>query len=130
MEFLNKLDHQELFGLSVVILVGLVGAIVVPIAIITTGWRRVRVAEMELALKQQMLEKGMSATEIEQVMRTLGPPPATPPPVMLGNEIHDKATLVQHLVDNGYAAEDIERVLKAYQSDSNVHVDRVLANVP
>jgi len=38
------------------------------VAVITLQWRRVRVAEIEAALKQQMLERGMSPAEIEQVV--------------------------------------------------------------
>jgi hypothetical protein len=58
------------------------GILVATIAIITSGWARVRraelrahLAEAELALKQQMIEKGMSAEEIVQVLAAGQPKP-------------------------------------------------------
>lgn len=131
LDFLDKLDHQELFSLAGGTVVTIAGSLVAIVAIIATAWRRTRVAEMQLALKQQMLEKGMSAAEIEQVMRaSQEPAPAVAAPLILGNDVHDKAAVVQHLVDNGYHGEDIERVLKAYQSDSKVSADKLLTNAP
>ena len=54
-------------------LIGLVavsgGLVVAAIAIIASHWCRVRLGEIEASLKQQMLEKGMSAAEIEQVIK-------------------------------------------------------------
>ena len=47
----------------------LVGPMIAIVAIVATQWRRVRVAELDAGLKQQMLDKGMSAAEIEQVMK-------------------------------------------------------------
>jgi hypothetical protein len=51
------------------------------IAIITMGivatlvreWRKVRVAEQAAALKQAMIQKGMSAADIERVLKAGGP---------------------------------------------------------
>ena len=111
-EFLFKFNAGEFIGLVAV----LVGPMIAVVAIIATNWRRVRVAEMEGALKQQMLDKGMSAAEIEQVMKAGQEPSWTPPLVgATGNEAQDRAALVQRMVDEGYEGEDIERVLKAYQ---------------
>lgn len=39
------------------------------VAVVALQWRRVRVAEIEPALKQQMIERGMAPGEIEQVLR-------------------------------------------------------------
>ena len=47
-----------------------VGPLIAMVAIVASQWRRVRIAEMDSALKQQMLDKGMSAAEIEQVVRS------------------------------------------------------------
>ena len=65
-EFLSTLNGGQLIGLVAVIL----GPLIAITAIIASQWRRVRIAEMEASLKQQMLDKGMSAAEIEQVMRS------------------------------------------------------------
>ena len=104
-EFLAKWNAGEFIGLVAV----LIGPMIAVVAIIASQWRRVRIAEMEGALKQQMLDKGMSAAEIEQVMKAGKKGGAT------GNEAQDRAALVQRMVDEGYEGEDIERVLKAYQ---------------
>lgn len=54
------------------ILSPLIGLLIMAIlAISVVGifqWRKIRQAEMENALKQQMLERGMSANEIAQVI--------------------------------------------------------------
>ena len=39
----------------------------------TDNWRKVREAEQLAALKQSMVEKGMSADEIERVLKAGGP---------------------------------------------------------
>jgi hypothetical protein len=50
-------------------LAALVGwSLVEMVSRITQQWRRVRIAEIEASLKQQMIERGMSASEIERVL--------------------------------------------------------------
>ncbi len=110
-ELLNKLEGGQIIGL-VAVIGGLLTFMVCAIAI---QWRRVRVAEIDGALKQQMLDKGMSAAEIEMVMRASQEAPSSGSATSTGNESLDKAALAQRMVDNGYEGEDIERVLKAYQ---------------
>lgn len=109
MEFLNQFKPGEIIGLVAV----LIGPLVAIVAIVMTQWRRVRIAEMDGALKQQMLDKGMTAAEIEQVLNASqgGRPIGTS-----GNEAIDRAALVQRMVDEGYEGADIERVLQAYQT--------------
>ena len=68
---------------------------------------------MEAALKQHMLNKGMSAADIEKVMTVSSHGMALDSST--GNSALDKATLAQRMVDNGYEGADIERVLKAYE---------------
>lgn len=41
----------------------------------TDSWRKVRVAEQTAALKQTMIDKGMSAEDIERVLRAGSTPP-------------------------------------------------------
>lgn len=41
----------------------------------TDNWRKVRVAEQTAALKQTMIDKGMSAEDIERVLRAGSTPP-------------------------------------------------------
>lgn len=55
------------------ILCGTLGvAAIVVTAMITRAWRTVRVHEAEAALKQEMLDRGMSAEEIERVVKASG----------------------------------------------------------
>jgi hypothetical protein len=125
-EFLAKFNAGQFIGLTAVI----VGPMIAVVAIIATQWRRVRIAEMEGALKQQMLDKGMSAAEIEQVMKA-GQEPMLKPPVVIGatgNEAQDRAALVQRMVDEGYEGADIERVLKAYQPSAKQSEEKPFAN--
>jgi hypothetical protein len=107
--FLAKFNAGEMIGLVAVA----VGPLIAMVAIVAGQWRRVRIAEMEAALKQQMLDKGMSAAEIEKVMIAsssgVGSISST------GNNALDRAALAQRMVDNGYEGADIERVLKAYE---------------
>ena len=97
-ELLAKFEAGELIALAAVI----GGALIAIFAVVSYQWGRVRVAELETSLKQQMLEKGMSADEIEQVMKTTKAPTDT------------KVGLVQMMIEHGYEGEDIERVMKAY----------------
>jgi SOS response regulatory protein OraA/RecX len=123
-DFLSKLNGGEIIGLAAVI----AGPMVAIVAVIATQWRRVRVAEFEATLKQQMLDKGMSAAEIEQVMRASQDPAAAGPVASTGNGALDKAALAQRMVDEGYEGKDIERVLKAYQPGPQPSDEKSVAN--
>jgi hypothetical protein len=58
----------------VVPLAAILGSGLVAILIIAVvSWRKVRVAEMDAALKQQMLDRGMSADEIVRVLGASSP---------------------------------------------------------
>ena len=105
-DLFDKFSPGEFIALAAVI----VGPLIAITAIITTQWRRVRIAEMEATLKQQMLDKGMSAAEIEQVMTVNQRQPGS-----TGDVRADRAYLVQCMIAEGYEGEDIERVLKAYE---------------
>lgn len=124
-EILDRFNGGQLIGL--VSIIG--GLLVAAVAVTVTQWRRVRIAEFECALKQQMLEKGMSPAEIEQVMRASHHGEDSGAVIATGNEAADRAALVQRMVDEGYGGEDIERVLKAYQpgkpSPDSAAADRV-----
>src|SRR5262245_47509376 len=111
MDFLEKLNGGEIIGL-----VAVAGGLAVALfGTISVQWRRVRVAEMEASLKQQMLDKGMSAAEIETVMKASQFPAEGRRVTSTSNSAAERAALVEMMVENGYAGEDIERVLKAYQ---------------
>jgi hypothetical protein len=69
----------------------------------------------------------MSPTEIEQVMKASRDADGG---VVLsnGNEAADRAVLVQRMVDEGYEGEDIERVLKAYQTPVKKPEEKAVVN--
>jgi len=111
-DILSKFDSGDFIGLVAVI----GGFLVAAIYLIVDQWRRVRLTEMEAALKQQMLDKGMSAVDIEQVLRASrksGKKGAA------GKETSDKSSLANNLIENGYEGQDIERVLKALPDQPN-----------
>jgi SOS response regulatory protein OraA/RecX len=109
-ELLSKLN-----GFGIIALVVVVGGILATvISHIATQWRKVRLAEIAGALKQQMLEKGMSPAEIEQVLKADQRPKSGGEAVLTGNEPQDKAALVAQLAEHGYEGEDIERILNAF----------------
>lgn len=80
-EFLDKFTPSEF--------IGLVALLIAPIVIVAAQWRRVRIAEMEGALKQQMLDKGMTAEQIELVLHA-GLDSSGKSVTLTGNEKLDK----------------------------------------
>jgi hypothetical protein len=75
-ELLQKLHGDEIFVFATVFTGTVVGGIIALTAIVTAHWRKSRQAEQEAFLKQEMLQRGMSAEEIVQVItatRVTGP---------------------------------------------------------
>ena len=71
LEWLSQQSAGQLVGLTAV----LMGPLIAITAVVSAAWARVRrveaqahIVEMEAALKQQMIERGMSAEEIERVL--------------------------------------------------------------
>ena len=64
-ELISKLTGAHLIPI-VAILGFFVTATVVSVA---RQWRRVRIAEIEATLKEEMIKRGMTAEEIERVLR-------------------------------------------------------------
>jgi hypothetical protein len=88
-------------------------------AVIASVWHKVRLAELQANLKQQMLTRGMSAGEIQRVLKASGPADdseAVAKVKFTGNSVADKATLVKLLAENGYQGDDIARVLQAFDA--------------
>jgi hypothetical protein len=118
-EFLSRFNGGELIGLTAV-----TGGLLIAIsAILASQWRRVRIAEMDASLKQQMLDKGMSAAEIAQVMGASNDREGADKSRSTGDEALDKAALTQRMIDNGYEGADIERVVRAYQPGLKQNVE-------
>ena len=86
------------------------GAVVALVAIIAHQWRAVRRTEMELALKQDMLRRGLSVEEIERVLRASEVPPEAP---AKPDPVSDNAyALTEKMIEEGRSGEEIERLLK------------------
>ena len=65
---LSKVNSHDM-----VAVIAIAGGILVAItAIIAGNWARMRRTEMELALKRDMLERGLSAEDIERVLNASG----------------------------------------------------------
>lgn len=80
-EFLQKLSGGELLGLSFWVIMGVTWLT----WILAEQWRRGRKAELEIMLKQEMLQRGMSADDIVKVLnastgrsKPTGPNPPSP----------------------------------------------------
>lgn len=108
LELLDKFSPGHLIGLAATVL-GILGWIVTTVA---SQWRRVRVAEIEASLKQQMLERGLGPNDIEQVLRTSRK--GSCGTTFEGTPSSAKAVLVKTLSENDYTGADIERVLRAF----------------
>jgi hypothetical protein len=72
LEWLSQQSAGQITGLVAV----LIGPMIAMVAIVSAAWTRVRrietqgrIAEAELAVKQEMIERGMSADDIERVLQ-------------------------------------------------------------
>lgn len=114
-DILSKLD-----GPGIVIVVLILSILVFALlAILVVTWGQARLKESETLLKQQLLAKGFSAAEIEQVVRaSTGPaqspafrdrPPATSSSALPGGSQTD---LLRLLMDHGMEGKGIEQLLR------------------
>jgi hypothetical protein len=102
-----------LTGLSVVSV-----AVVSVVAIVASAWRSIRKTDLEVALKQDMLNRGLSAADIERVLQASSTPsPPERPAWEKGDPISDNEYyLVEKLVEEGKSAEEIAHILQAIKS--------------
>jgi hypothetical protein len=112
------------------IMIPLAGLVTIAVVwIFAFYWRKVRQNDTEASLKSQMLDRGMSADEIERVLRagsnnreTVGSNSLKTQMLWAGSSGKDiervlraenEAALKSQMLDRGMTAEEIERVLKA-----------------
>jgi len=72
-DILSKLDGGEILGLCGILLglVALIGGLVVAVIKVLEGHhRKTQLDEMEATLKMEMIQRGMSAAEIKQVLES------------------------------------------------------------
>ncbi|HZU37205.1 MAG TPA: hypothetical protein VFA18_14885 [Gemmataceae bacterium] len=114
-DLLNRMDPALLIPLMA-ILMGCLTGMVIGVA---KYWSSVRRTEMEAALKQDMLNRGMSAMEIKQVLEAstiksvLEADPLTPADKVEMRRMELQAYLKKQMLENGMPADQIEKVLKA-----------------
>jgi hypothetical protein len=105
------------------------GTIVFTVWILAHYWKRARQIETESALKQDMLNRGLSAADIERILWATsdGPPeqnvPA-PQEVISDNEYY----MVEKLLEEGKSVEEIERLLRAFKGSESTAI-RTIAGV-
>ena len=70
-DIFSKLNGGEFLGLCGILLgmIGIIGGITVAITkVVAAHYRRTQLDEMEATLKMEMIQRGMSAVEIKQVL--------------------------------------------------------------
>ena len=98
--------------IPIVLFVG--GALVGVTAILAHQWRAIRCTELEVALKQDMLRRGLSVDEIERVLRASEKPPEGP---AKADPVSDNAyALTEKMIEEGRSGEEIERLLKLFHT--------------
>jgi hypothetical protein len=83
--------------------------------IIAHYWKRVRQLDVETALKQDLINRGMAIADIERVLwaSSGGPPASNPAEVISDNEYY----LVEKMLDDGRPVEEIERLVRAFKGE-------------
>src|SRR5213082_2180002 len=104
-ELLNHIPSHDVAGLLFAVVAGVVTLGV----FIARYWWKVRRAEIDAALKHDMLQRGMGAEDIERVLRA-SPAPAEPPAPPCDNS---PAALAGLMAENSYPGDAIAAILKA-----------------
>jgi len=94
--------------------------------IIAHYWAKVRRIELEAGLKKDMLNRGLGAAEIEQVLLAS----ATTRPMQKETISRNECFLIERLIAAEASIEDIERLVRAFRSGEKVDFrlpDRLLS---
>lgn len=101
-------------------------AVVFAIWIVAHYWHGIRRQELESAMKQDMLNRGFGADEIQRVLGASASPVEVAVPAketISDNEYY----LVEKMLEEGHAIEDIEKLVRAFkekkQHDSAIRVE-------
>src|SRR5436309_3231413 len=104
-ELLNHIPSHDVAGLLFAVVAGVVTLGV----FIARYWTKVRRAEIDAALKHDMLQRGMGADEIERVLRASQSPAApAEPPAPPGDT--SPAGLASLLAEYSYEGDDIAAI--------------------
>jgi hypothetical protein len=101
-------------GILVAVVAIVAGTLIAVTAVLAYHWLAARRTEAESALKRDMLERGMSAEEIERVIRATS---ASPAPSAAGEKSEALSETEMEYVERwakaGMSGEQIERLLRA-----------------
>ena len=86
--------------------------IVAIVARVTKNWRLIHESEHAAALKQSMIERGMSADDIERVLR------ATPAGALDESGGKEATKISEKLAEHGVSAPAVEQILDAFRTAS------------
>ena len=101
----------NLFAHPTIVLAGIISSFAAwTISSLAMHWHKARIAVHELNLKRQMLDKGLSPEEIEQVLRASSEGQAEEWYHFSGQEDADKAMLVKMMSDYERSGADIENI--------------------
>lgn len=69
MEAISEAIQRDPIPVLAIMMGTLTAVAIIVTKILTKSWQQIRASEADAALKQEMLERGMSADEIERVIR-------------------------------------------------------------
>jgi hypothetical protein len=102
-------------GLFIPVLAIAVTGLVFVVWIIVHHWKGAKQLELDSALKQDMLNRGLTAADVERVLwaSSSGPQQSSLPETITDNEYY----IVEKMLDDGHGIEEIERVVAAFRGD-------------
>ncbi len=93
-------------------------AVVCTVWIIAHYWKRLRQIDIEVSLKQDMLNRGLSAADVERVLWASSDGPQAPPSPEARESISDNEYyLVEKMLEEGRSVEEIERLVRSFKGD-------------
>jgi hypothetical protein len=110
-------------GLFIPVLAIAAAGVVFVVWIVVHHWSSAKQLDVDAALKQDMLNRGMSAADVERVLWASSSGPhgePSPQETITDNEYY----LVEKMLDDGHGIEEIERVIRAFRGDEGRVVRR------
>jgi hypothetical protein len=104
---------KSLPGILIILFVGIGWMLTSIISSWSKHWRDIRLGEAEAALKTKMVERGMSADEIERVLRSEQSPKAKAEQAPLANPPKQTHGPLFSMIANGAEAQGMVRVIEA-----------------
>jgi hypothetical protein len=94
------------------------GTVVFTVWILAHYWKRARQIDLDSSLKQDMLNRGLSAADIERVLWASSDGAAASVNTAAQEVISDNEYyLVEKMIDEGKSVEEIERLVRAFKGN-------------